>query len=281
VIIFQGIKKTGFGFQVKILLGLGFSLGCRLSATQPFNGLFLQCLLWRELHKKAFCSSKKWGPPPFTLLLPVFCCSLLFCCSSCFVTPLITLLFFFVLCRSSYFVASPLALSFLLFRCSSYFTTPPPVLSFFLLYYSFPCFTIPTTSPFFLLFHYSSVFCHSSYFAVLPCFIVPPTLLNYCSSCLAIILCFILLLFIVLRYYPLCFTTALVSVLFCAWLLLSLCYFYYFTTMGTSLLLHALLFSYHPRYLSTPCCFTTLPCFVAPFVLGFYFTFIFHYFTSF
>jgi hypothetical protein len=46
VIIFQGIKKKGFGFQVKVLLGLGFSLGFKLSTTQPLNGLFLQRLLW-------------------------------------------------------------------------------------------------------------------------------------------------------------------------------------------------------------------------------------------
>jgi hypothetical protein len=30
VIIFQGIKKKGIGFQVRVLIGLGFSMGSRL-----------------------------------------------------------------------------------------------------------------------------------------------------------------------------------------------------------------------------------------------------------
>jgi len=36
-------------------------MGSRLWATQPFNGLLLQHLLWWELHEKASCFFTKWG----------------------------------------------------------------------------------------------------------------------------------------------------------------------------------------------------------------------------
>lgn len=191
---------------------------------QPLNGLLLQCLLWRELHKKASHFSTKWDQltnivpqcfavPP--ILLPLFPLSY---SSSCLATPLVSL--YLLLHCSSYYFTTPLASLLLSVLChSSCFITPLCASSFLLLRCSSSFFVAPLHASWFLL-----LFCHSSYFtSFLPaslffyvapllllrysslCFSTPPPTSLGCYSCLATTLCFTSMLFIVFHYYSLCF----------------------------------------------------------------------------
>ncbi len=177
----------------------------KLWVVQPLYDLFLQRLLWWELHKKNSHSSTKWDQigPTTLLLLPMLCCSsLCFAALPYFIIPLALLLLFVFCCSSPCFnvlLASPLLSVFR--YSSSYFVNPP-------------CFTTPPNSLLFLLLCCSSMLRCSSCFAALPL-----ASLGCCSSCLVVALCFTLLLFIVLcccSYFgvTMCFTATCVSLLF-------------------------------------------------------------------
>ncbi len=175
VVTFQGIKKNGSNFKVRVSLGLGFSMGfrrCSLSTSSSAPPL-------ARASQRSFSFFYKMGPswPHHVIVLHVLI--LLFLLH--FVVVLHASLLLFVLhCSFSCFIT----LLFSMLHCSLCFNVPPTFLLFivfcccsllFLFCCCSSCFAIVPTSLLlsallFLLLCYYMVLCCSYFFATAWCF---------------------------------------------------------------------------------------------------------------